>query len=81
MRRTFGKHSLSFGGYFANYTQDNRWFFTDILTDVRDNPRFLDLVVTPAGGGAPVDVTKNGFRKFISNYVNGSGSDHASYRA
>jgi iron complex outermembrane recepter protein len=73
LRRTFGRHSLNFGGYFAYYTQDNRWFFTDILTDIRDNPRFLDLVVTPAGGGAPVNVTQNGFRKFISNYVNGTG--------
>src|SRR6185312_13883844 len=73
LRRSFGKHALSLGGYFANYSQDNRWFFTDILTDVRDNPHFLDLIVTPAGGGAPVNVTKNGFRKFVSNYVNGSG--------
>lgn len=73
LRRSFGKHALSIGGYFANYTQDNRWFFTDILTDVRDNPRFLDVVVTPAGGGPPVNVTQNGFRRFLSNYVNGSG--------
>ena len=60
--------------YLANYSQDNRWFFTDILTDVRDNPRFLDVVVTPAGGGAPVNVTNNGFRRYISNYVNGNGN-------
>jgi iron complex outermembrane receptor protein len=73
LRRSFGAHSLNIGGYFANYTQDNRWFFTDILYDVRNNPRFLDLVVTPAGGGAPVNVTQNGFRKFVSHYVNGSG--------
>ncbi len=73
LRRAFGPHALTIGGYFANYTQDNRWFFTDILTDVRDNPRFLDIVVTPAGGGAPVNVTSNGFRRFLSNYVNGSG--------
>jgi outer membrane receptor protein involved in Fe transport len=73
LRRAFGRHALTIGGYFANYTQDNRWFFTDILTDVQDNPRFLDIVVTPAGGGAPVNVTSNGFRRFISNYVNGSG--------
>ena len=73
LRRSFGAHSLNIGGYFANYTQDNRWFFTDILYDVRNNPRLLDLVVTPAGGGAPVNVTQNGFRKFMSHYVNGSG--------
>jgi outer membrane receptor protein involved in Fe transport len=73
LRRSFGPHSLSIGGYFANYTQDNHWFFTDILTDIRDIPRFLDLVVTPAGGGAPVNVTQNGFKRFVSNYQNGSG--------
>jgi outer membrane receptor protein involved in Fe transport len=73
LRRSFGPHSLSIGGYFANYTQDNHWFFTDILTDIRDIPRFLDLVVTPAGGGAPVNITQNGFKRFISNYQNGSG--------
>jgi iron complex outermembrane recepter protein len=73
LRRSFGPHSLSIGGYFANYTQDNHWFFTDILTDVRDIPRFLDLVVTPAGGGPPVNVTQNGFKRFVSNYQNGSG--------
>ncbi|MGH7525645.1 MAG: TonB-dependent receptor [Gemmatimonadales bacterium] len=72
LRRAFGRHSLSLGAYVANYTQDNRWFFTDILTDVRDNPRFLDLVVTPPGG-TPVNVTRNGFRNFLSNYVNGTG--------
>jgi outer membrane receptor protein involved in Fe transport len=72
LRREFGRHSLSLGGYFAHYTQHNRWFFTDILTDVRDNPRFLDLIVTPPGG-APVNVTRNGFRRFLSFYVNGSG--------
>jgi outer membrane receptor protein involved in Fe transport len=74
LRRGFGKHSLSIGAYFANYTQDNRWFFTQILTDVRDNPRFLDAIGQPAGGGAPVNVTKNGFRRYLSLYSNGSGS-------
>jgi len=40
--------------------------------DVRNNPRFLDLVVTHPGG-APDSVTKNGFRHFLSTYSNGSG--------
>jgi iron complex outermembrane recepter protein len=73
LRRGFGKHSLSIGAYLANYTQENHWFFNDILTDVRDIPRFLDLVVTPAGGGAPVTVTQNGFRRYLSDYANGTG--------
>ncbi len=73
VRRDIGRHSFAVGAYLAHYTQDNVWYFTDILTDVRDNPRFLDVVVTPAGGGAPVNVTERGFRNFLSNYVNGTG--------
>lgn len=71
LKKTFGPHSVSGGLYFANYSQDNRWFFTDILTDVRNNPHFLDLVVM--NGPDTVHVTKNGFRHFVSNYVNGTG--------
>ncbi len=72
LRRQFGPHSFAVGAYLAHYTQENRWFFTDILTDVRDNPRFLDLVVTEPAS-APRAITNNGFRKFLSNYVNGTG--------
>jgi iron complex outermembrane receptor protein len=72
LRKSFGRHSVSFGAYFANYTQDNHWNFTDILIDVRDNPRFLDLIVTPPAG-TPDSVTRNGFRNFLSVYANGSG--------
>ena len=72
LRKSFGRHSLAFGAYFANYTQENHWNFTDILIDVRDNPRFLDLIVTPPAG-APDSVTRNGFRNFLSVYANGSG--------
>ena len=72
IRRTFGRHTVSFGTYFANYTQDNHWFFTQILTDVGDQTHFLDAVATPPGG--PVDsVTKNGFVNQLSGYNNGSG--------
>ncbi|HEX3276806.1 MAG TPA: TonB-dependent receptor [Gemmatimonadales bacterium] len=72
LRKSFGRHTLAMGAYFANYTQDNHWNFTDVLMDVRDNPRFLDLVITPPGG-TPDSVTKNGFRHFLSTYANGSG--------
>ena len=71
LRKAIGEHNLSAGLYFAHYSQTNRWFFTDILMDVRDNPRFLDVVVDQGNG--PVQITRNGFRRFLSNYVNGSG--------
>ena len=73
LRRSFGKHTLAIGGYVANYTQENHWNFTDVLVDARDNPRFLDLIITPPGG-IPDSVTKNGFRNFLSTYSNGTGS-------
>jgi iron complex outermembrane recepter protein len=72
LRRSFGKHTASFGLYFANYSQDNHWFFTQILTDVGDQTHFLDAVVTPPGG-TPDSVTKNGFVNQLSGYTNGSG--------
>ena len=71
LRRQFGRHSFAVGAYVANYTQENRWHFTDILTDVRDNPRFLDVVTNT--GGVVDTLTSNGFRNFLSNYVNGTG--------
>lgn len=72
VRKAFGDHAVSLGFYFANYTQDNRWFFTDILMDVRDQPRFVDLVAFDEEGD-PIEITKNGFRKFTSFYVNAFG--------
>jgi iron complex outermembrane recepter protein len=71
LRRQIGKHSLAVGAYLAHYTQENNWNFTDVLTDVRDNPRFLDVVTNT--GGTLDTLTSNGFRSFISNYVNGTG--------
>jgi iron complex outermembrane recepter protein len=71
LRKLLGLHTVSGGVYFAHYTQGNRWHFTDILMDVRDNPRFLDLRVTT--DGETTEYTKHGFRNFLSNYVNGSG--------
>jgi outer membrane receptor protein involved in Fe transport len=73
VRKSIGKHNFSAGLYFANYTQTNKWYFTDILMDVRDNPRFLDLVLTAPGFGT-INYTKNGFSRFLSNYVNGEGT-------
>jgi iron complex outermembrane receptor protein len=72
LKKTVGEQQFSLGLYFANYTQTNRWYFSDILMDVRDNPRFLDLIVnTPT---STVNYTSNGFRHYLSNYVNGTGS-------
>jgi iron complex outermembrane recepter protein len=70
-KRSFDRGDAALGLYFANYTQGNVWYFTDILTDVQNNPHFVDLVAYRAG--ATIPVTVNGFRHFLSNYVNGNG--------
>lgn len=72
LTKVFGKHAVSVGGYFANYSQENHWNFTQVLTDVRDNPHFLDAVVTTPGG-TPTPVTQNGFLNYLSGYANGDG--------
>lgn len=73
IKKSVGQHNFSLGVYFANYAQTNNWYFTNILMDVRDNPRFLDVVATNPNGGPALYLTKNGFSNFMSNYVNGSG--------
>ncbi|MCI0446505.1 TonB-dependent receptor [bacterium] len=73
-RKDTGSNNFGIGSYFAYYTQDNRWFFTSILTDIQDNPRFLDLVVTQPDGSIH-EVTQNGFRQFLNTYVNGRGNN------
>jgi len=71
LRGESGRNSYSLGFYFANYTQENHWYFTDILMDVRDNPHFLDLIAFQAAN--TTFVTKNGFRNFLSLYRNAEG--------
>jgi outer membrane receptor protein involved in Fe transport len=71
LTKAIGRHNVALGLYGATYTQDNRWYFTDILTDIRDQPRFLDVIAV--SGADTVHVTQNGFRRFLSNYTNGTG--------
>jgi len=77
LKKTIQRYKLSAGLYVGYYTQTNRWFFTEILTDIRDNPRFVDMVVdypSPfTGQDTTLEVTKNGFRRFLSLHLNGSG--------
>lgn len=66
-------HSAVLGVYFGSFTANNRWFFNDILTDVRDQPRFVDLIIRDADGEVIREVTDNGFRGYLPFYVNAEG--------
>ncbi|HSU93881.1 MAG TPA: TonB-dependent receptor [Gemmatimonadaceae bacterium] len=72
LNKAFGIVNVNAGAYFANYTQTNNWYFTQVLTDVADNPKFLDAIVTTPGG-TPTRVTQNGFLNQMSGYANGTG--------
>lgn len=65
-------HNFSIGAYVAFYEVGNLWFFNDILTDVRTQPRFVDLTVFNLAGD-PTHVTQNGFRRYGSLFVNADG--------
>ncbi len=65
-------HSVSIGTYFGTYDVGNAWSFNDILTDVRSQPRLVDLTVFNAAG-IPTRVTEDGFRRYGSNFVNADG--------
>lgn len=57
------ENTVTAGFYFANYSTDEFWNFNNVLHEVRDQPRLIDLTVTGTPTG-PVDVTRNGFTRF-----------------
>lgn len=68
-------HSLTGGLYFSNFTADEYWSFNDILTEVTERPRLLDLeLLDGAGNQTATRVTQNGFLRYGSLYVNANNS-------
>ncbi|MFN2432006.1 MAG: TonB-dependent receptor [Gemmatimonadota bacterium] len=74
LRRAFGRHDVTVGTYVGYYEAENRWFFNDVLTDVRDEPHFVDLQIRDAAGNVIRRVTNDGFRQYLPLYVNGDGN-------
>ncbi len=73
LTKKFDKHELSLGVYGAHYSAGNLWYWSNVLTDVRTQPRFVDLTVYDASGKA-TRVTDNGFTRYGSLYANGTGN-------
>ncbi len=63
------RHSLTLGGYFSDYNADSFWYWHDILSEVADAPRLVDLAAT-GPDGEEIPVTFNGFSRFGSTYNN-----------
>lgn len=73
LKKSIGQNNFSLGIYFANYSQTNNWYFTNITTDVRDIPKFLDIIAVNPNTADTLYYSKNGFTNYMSNYVNGTG--------
>jgi outer membrane receptor protein involved in Fe transport len=70
LTKSLGRHALTGGVYFSDYTAEDFWYWQNILLEVRDRPRMLDLVLTEASGNDLVSVTRAGFTQFGTVYVN-----------
>lgn len=70
LRKEVGAHNFTVGTYLAHYEADPTWRFNDILTNVQNAPRFVDLEITDAGGSVIRRVTNDGFTQYLSLFVN-----------
>ena len=66
-------NDLTFGFYFSDYSASEFWLFNNVLQEVRDAPRLLELEILDDGGDVVTSVTQNGFTKYGDLYVNHSG--------
>ena len=67
------EHKFTVGTYYGYYTAVDFWYWQDILTDVRNAPRLIDIKIKNADGNIIRHVTENGFRNYGSMYMNANG--------
>lgn len=70
LTKQLSHHALTAGLYFSDYSADEFWYWQNILLEVRDRPRLLDLTLLDANGAPLVSVTQNGFTQYGAVYVN-----------
>ncbi len=66
-------NTLTGGLYFSQYRRDELWHWNNMLLEVRDQPRMLDLTVT-SDQGETYQVTQNGFSQYGTVFQNSSGT-------
>jgi outer membrane receptor protein involved in Fe transport len=76
-----GHHDLTGGFYLSSFSADEFWSFNDVLFEVRNQPRLLDIITVNAAGNKVGSVTDHGFLDYGGLYVNDSGQGlaHAFY--
>lgn len=74
-------HDVTFGYYYARVDQDFDRYSSNVLMDVQDNARLLDLVAVDASGRPLATLTEDGFYRYGYEWENASGrsTTHAFY--
>lgn len=74
-------HDVTFGYYYARFDQDFDRYSSNVLLDVRDNARLLDLVALDAAGNPIRTITDGGIFRNGYEWENASGrsTTHAFY--
>ncbi len=67
-------HNFTVGTYFGHYTADNLWLINNTLTEVADQPRMVNALVTDPATGDTILASENGFTDYLSGFVNGFGN-------
>lgn len=66
-------HDLTLGYYYARFDQDFDRFSSNVLLDVQDNARLLDLVAVNAAGQPLATLTEDGIYRYGYEWENASG--------
>ncbi|WP_242111566.1 TonB-dependent receptor [Luteimonas aquatica] len=66
-------HDVTLGYYYARFDQDFDRYSSNVLLDVRDNARLLDLVAVDAAGNPLATVTDHGIYRYGYEWENASG--------
>ena len=70
LKKRIKGHTFSLGTYLSAYGADDFWYWHNILTEVKDAPRLLDLVAINRKGEVIARVTDKGFEQYGTFYVN-----------
>lgn len=69
--QVFGRHTLTAGLYVTNFSSTGSWRGQEYLTEVRSQPRLLDLVAYDAAGNVTGYVTDDGVLGYSSTLLAG----------
>ncbi len=66
LSKEINNHFFTAGYYFSSYSVKSLWYWQDLLIEVADKPKLLNLVDLDRH----ISFTKNGFTRFGSTYLN-----------